>query len=165
MTDNKADVCNFLGKNVNDASCIRPFHIRMVKRIINKLFTFQGRIRYHSLGKDREKQLNAHSSVSGGFQAGDEVEIRSIKEIAKTLNNKGKCQGLYFMPEMEKYCGEKYRIFKKVEKIKLETSGELRKLKSPSYFLEGVYCDGRAQGGCDRSCFFLWREAWLKKIK
>ena len=97
------------------------------------------------------------------LQPGDWVEVRSIDEIAKTLDGRKKFKGLYFMPEMEKYCGKKFKIFKKVEKIKLESTGESRKLKSPTVFLEGVYCNGDHHEGCDRSCFHFWREVWLKK--
>jgi hypothetical protein len=68
------------------------------------------------------------------------------------------------MPEMEKFCGKKFKVFKKVEIIKLESTGEVRKLRSPSVFLEGVYCNGERHEGCDRACFHFWREAWLKRI-
>jgi hypothetical protein len=92
------------------------------------------------------------------------VQVRSIDEISVTLDGKGKYKGLYFMPEMEKFCGKKCKVFKKAEIIKLESTGEVRKLKSPSIFLEGVYCNGERHEGCDRACFHFWREAWLKRI-
>jgi len=46
----------------------------------------------------------------------------------------------------------------------IETTGELRKIRTPTVLLEGVFCDGRAHGNCDRSCFCFWREAWLKRV-
>jgi hypothetical protein len=97
-------------------------------------------------------------------QAGEWVEVRSLDEISQTLNEKRKYKGLYFMPEMEKFCGKKCKVFKKVEVIKLEETGEIRKLKTPTVFLEGVYCNGERHEGCDRSCFHFWKEAWLKRI-
>jgi hypothetical protein len=38
-------------------------------------------------------------------------------------------------------------------------------LKSPTVFLEGVYCDGKRHNDCDRSCLLFWREAWLKRVE
>jgi hypothetical protein len=98
------------------------------------------------------------------LQPGEWVQVRSCEEISATLDEKRKYKGLYFMPEMEKFCGGKFKVFKKVEIIKLESTGELRKLRSPSVFLEGVYCNGETHDGCDRACFHFWREIWLKRI-
>jgi hypothetical protein len=98
------------------------------------------------------------------LQPGEWVQVRSIEEISATLDESRKYKGLYFMPEMEKFCGKKFKVFKKVEIIKLESTGELRKLRSPSVFLEGVYCNGERHDGCDRSCFHFWREVWLKRV-
>jgi hypothetical protein len=98
------------------------------------------------------------------LQPGELVEVRSEEEILATLDDNGKYKGLFFMPDMMKFCGKQYRVYRKVEKIMLETTVELRRLASPTVFLEGVYCDGTAYGGCDRSCFCFWREAWLKRV-
>ena len=98
------------------------------------------------------------------LQPGEWVQVRSIDEISRTLDEAGKYKGLYFMPAMEEYCGKKFRVFKKAAIIKLESTGEVRKLKSPSVFLEGVYCDGEYHEGCDRACYHFWREMWLKRI-
>lgn len=97
------------------------------------------------------------------LQPGEWVEVRSAKEIFATLDAKGKFGGLRFTPEMVKFCGRKFRVYKRLEKIILETTGELRRIKTPTVLLEGVFCDGKAHGGCDRSCFCFWREAWLKR--
>jgi hypothetical protein len=98
------------------------------------------------------------------LQPGELVEVRSEEEILATLDKNGRYTGLYFMPDMKKFCGKQYRVYRKVEKIMLETTCELRRLVSPTVFLEGVYCDGTSHGGCDRSCFCFWREAWLKRV-
>jgi len=98
------------------------------------------------------------------LQPGELVEVRSEKEIFATLDHEGKLRGLNFIPEMRKYCGKRYRVYKKLKKIILETTGELRTVRTPTVFLEGAFCDGKAHGGCDRSCFIFWREAWLKRV-
>ena len=52
-----------------------------------------------------------------------------------------------------------------LEKIIIETTGEMRPISTPTVLLEGVFCDGSAHGGCDRTCFCFWREGWLKRVK
>jgi hypothetical protein len=103
------------------------------------------------------------ASVALNLQPGDWVEIRSEKEIAATLDYQGKLKGLRFTREMIKFCGHKFKVYKRVNRIILEATGELRRIKSPTYLLEGVLCDGEAHGGCDRACFCYWREDWLKR--
>ena len=104
------------------------------------------------------------STVDSSLQPGDLVEVRSIKEIFATLNGGDKLKGLRFNPEMAEFCGKRFRVYKRLDKIIVETTGELRNIRTPTVLLEGVLCDGRAHGGCDRSCFCFWREAWLKKV-
>jgi hypothetical protein len=98
------------------------------------------------------------------LQPGEWVEVRSIDEISKTLDEKRKYQGVIFIPEMESFCGKKFKVFKKVEVIKFETTGEVRKLKIPPVLLEGVYCNGEFHDVCDRACFHFWMDPWLKRI-
>jgi hypothetical protein len=93
------------------------------------------------------------------------VEVRLEREIFDTLDAQGKFKGLRFTPEMSKFCGRRFRVYKRLDKILLEATGELRRIKTPTVILEGVFCDGSAHGGCDRSCFCFWREEWLKHVK
>jgi hypothetical protein len=51
------------------------------------------------------------------LQPGDFVEIKSAEEISKTLDKLGRHRGLSFMPEMWKYCGGRYRVYKRVNQI------------------------------------------------
>jgi len=99
------------------------------------------------------------------LRPGDWVEVRSVEEIFSTLDAKEKLRGLRFTPEMQKFCGRRFKVYKKLERIILEATGELRTIKSPTFILEDVFCDGSAHGGCDRSCFCFWREEWLKKVE
>jgi hypothetical protein len=98
------------------------------------------------------------------LQPGEWVEVRSVKEIFTTLDKEGKLRGLRFTREMAKYCGKRFKVYKRLEKLILETTGELRTIRTPTVLLEGVFCDGKFHGGCDRSCFIFWREAWLKRV-
>lgn len=67
------------------------------------------------------------------------------------------------MTGMRKYCGRRLRVYKPVDRIMLETDGQLRKMKN-TVLLEGAMCDGVEFGGCDRSCFHFWREVWLRRV-
>jgi hypothetical protein len=98
------------------------------------------------------------------LQPGDLVEVKSAEEILATLDRNRKCRGLLWMTGMRKFCGKRYRVFKRIERILLESNGELRKMKN-TVLLEGVLCDGSEFSRCDRSCFHFWREAWLKRIE
>jgi hypothetical protein len=98
------------------------------------------------------------------LQPGEWVEVKSMKEIFATLNDQDKLAGLRFNPEMTEFCGQRFKVFKRLDKIIIESTGELRRIRLPTVLLDGVYCDGRAHGDCDRSCFCFWREAWLKRV-
>ncbi|MCL5282051.1 MAG: hypothetical protein M1376_19340 [Planctomycetes bacterium] len=97
------------------------------------------------------------------LQPGELVEVKSVEEILATLDGNRRHKGLLWMTGMKKYCGQRYRVYKRVQRITLESDGELRNMRN-TVLLEDVLCDGREFGGCDRCCFHFWREVWLKRI-
>ena len=97
-----------------------------------------------------------------GLEPGDLVEVKSENEIRSTLDSLDRTRGLGFMPGMARYCGKTFRVYKKVRMIILEGSGEVRHLKH-TVLLNGVICDGE-HFVCDRSCFYFWKEAWLRRL-
>jgi hypothetical protein len=94
---------------------------------------------------------------------GEIVEVRSESEILSTLDENGSLDGLPFTFEMRKYCGKRFRVLKRVDKINVEGVG-MRRTKN-MFILEGVTCNGEAHGGCDRTCPLIWKEAWLKRAR
>ncbi len=115
--------------------------------------------------RNKVKRFNSNNfDETLDLKPGDWVEVRSAKEIFSTLDAQGKLKGLRFTPEMAKFCGKRFRVFKSLAKIILEATGELRKIKTPTVLLEGVFCDGSAHADCDRSCFCFWREQWLRRV-
>jgi hypothetical protein len=95
---------------------------------------------------------------------GDVVEIRALDEIQKTLDASGCRDGLPFMPEMAGFCGQRALVFRCVDKIyDYGRSKTLRRL-TDSVLLAGLRCDGGAHGGCQASCYLLWKKAWLKPV-
>lgn len=97
------------------------------------------------------------------LQPGEWVEIKSEDEIRRTLDATGKNRGLGFMPEMWPYCGQRGRVLKRVEKICLEEASRTVRAMKNTVILEGLFCQGNGIG-CDRACFYFWRECWLKRV-
>jgi hypothetical protein len=114
--------------------------------------------------REKHRGRNTLSQEALNLQPGELVEVKSVDEILATLDGHRRHKGLLWMTGMQKYCGRRYRVYKRVQRITLESNGEQRNMKN-TVLLEGVLCDGREFGGCDRCCFHFWREAWLRRIQ
>jgi hypothetical protein len=101
------------------------------------------------------------------LKPGELVEVKSLEEILDTLDDRrvgvGRNKGLLFMLPMPNFCGKRYMVYKRLNRILLEATGELKKVKN-TVLLEGVVCDGKDFYACDRSCYHFWREVWLKRV-
>jgi hypothetical protein len=94
---------------------------------------------------------------------GEWVKVRSFAEISATLDGEGRLDGVPFMPEMLHSCGQRHRVFRRVEKIHYyfgPTAPHLRRLRD-AVLLEELRCDGTGHGGCQAGCQIVWKEAWL----
>jgi hypothetical protein len=103
------------------------------------------------------------------MKTGQWVEVRSKTEILRTLDKRGRYEGLPFMPQMFEYCGKRFRVYKIAHKTcdSVISNGALSyksREMTGTVFLEGLRCDGAAYGGCDAACMIFWREAWLKPL-
>ncbi len=116
------------------------------------------------LGPGRMGAASGEASLPDdlGLRPGDVVEVRSAAEIRATLDAEGRCRGLYFMPGMWAHCGRRFRVLHPVERMMSEKTGEMRTL-SRTVILEGMTCDGKAHGGCQRGCLVFWKDAWLRR--
>jgi hypothetical protein len=56
------------------------------------------------------------------FKSGDVVEVLSLEEIAATLDEHGGYESLPFTAEMRQFCGRRFRVFKRADKICVETT-------------------------------------------
>jgi hypothetical protein len=97
------------------------------------------------------------------FRRGEWAEVLSLKEIQATLDVEGQLDGLPFMPEMLKYCGRKFRVSHRADRIFLDRYCYVAKLKD-TVFLENLRCDGQSHDGCQMRCELFWKEAWLKPV-
>jgi len=48
--------------------------------------------------------------------AGDWVQVRSKEEILATLDGNGRLDGLPLMPQMLKWCGQRFQVYKRAHK-------------------------------------------------
>lgn len=103
--------------------------------------------------------LNPHASLLPG----ELVEVRSLQEILATLDERGCLDGLPFMPEMAAYCGHRFPVNQRVEKLYEYAHGTgLRRVRN-AVQLASLRCNGESHGGCQAKCQFIWKEAWLKR--
>lgn len=99
-----------------------------------------------------------------GLSSGELVEVRSRREILATLDRDGKLDALPFMPEMLKYCGQRFTVYKRAHKTCDTIDFFKGRRMVDTVHLVGLRCDGEAHGGCQAGCFLFWKEAWLKRV-
>src|ERR1044071_1652973 len=109
--------------------------------------------------QDLRGSVNDHLSI----RAGDFVEVRSKEEILSTLDENGQLENLPFMPQMFQYCGKTFRVYKRAHKTCDTVNKPAGRRMSNAVHLEGIRCDGQANGGCQAGCLIFWKVAWLKK--
>jgi len=95
------------------------------------------------------------------FSRGDLVQVRSEAEIRHTLDSQNRLEGLPWMPEMLRYCGRVFRVYRRAEKVFLDHYCYVGRLEN-TVLLEGVRCNGSDHGGCQMGCLLLWKEDWLR---
>jgi hypothetical protein len=102
------------------------------------------------------------------LQVGEVVEIRSKAEIEKTVNGENRNRGLNLDEEMTTFCGGRYRVTTRVNRIINEQTGEMTEFNNPCIVLDGVVCKGEYAAMrlmCPRRITAYWREIWLKRVE
>jgi hypothetical protein len=109
---------------------------------------------------DRKKTPKA----SLGLQPGDLVEVKSVEEIAETLDEIGQNRGLTWSYDLAHYSKRRFRVARRLERIIVEFNGKMMNV-SDTVLLEGAQCPCKyVFGGCPRADLIYWREIWLRKI-
>jgi hypothetical protein len=98
-----------------------------------------------------------------GLEPGELVQVRSKEEIVATLDRQNRNRGLLFDCEMLPYCGNIYRVLRRVHHIVDEKTGKMMHMKYPCIVLEGVYCRSDYHRLCPRAIYSYWREGWLRR--
>jgi hypothetical protein len=98
------------------------------------------------------------------LKAGDWVEVRSREEILGTLDENGRLDELPFMPQMFRYCGQRFQVYKRAHKTcdTVNLTGGRRIVDTVHLELR---CDGKVYGGCQAECLIFWKIAWLRPLK
>ena len=100
------------------------------------------------------------------LQAGDWVEVRSKAEILPTLNRQLRHRGLSFDIEMLPFCGKRFRVLRRVDRLIDDKTGKMVLPRSACLILEDVVCGGclsRDRMFCPRAIYPYWHEVWLKR--
>jgi hypothetical protein len=99
-----------------------------------------------------------------GLQPGELVQAKSLEEIRATLDRRGRNRGMVCGLSKD-YCGRKYRVQGRLDRMISESTGEMRKVEG-TVFLDGSLCPCKdATGGCPRLDFYYWREVWLTRVE
>jgi hypothetical protein len=98
------------------------------------------------------------------LRRGDLVDVRGAAEILGTLDDAGALDAMPFMPEMVRYCGRRFTVDGRAEKVcdTYTNYGESRRLFN-AVLLDDLRCDGSGHGGCQAECRFYWNEMWLRR--
>lgn len=102
------------------------------------------------------------------LRPGELVRVRTRDEIRQTLTDKGKNRGLWFDVEMLAFCGQTFRVRRRIERFVHDRDGSMIKLPSDCVTLEGVVCSGEwstQRWFCPRAIFPYWRECWLERVE
>ena len=101
------------------------------------------------------------------LQPGEWIEVKSPDEIRATLNVAGFNRGMWFDQEMVRYCGGRYQVQMRIDRLIDERTGKMLQMKYPCVQLEDVYCRATCTAmrlGCPRATNTYWREIWLKRL-
>ncbi len=109
-------------------------------------------------------ELQNTPAVSLDLKPGDLVRVKDREQIRATLDTVGRNRGLVFLPDMVRFCGQTFRVARRIERAVIDYSGQMKSFHN-TVALEGVYCSGLPLGACGRNCYHLWREAWLEKVE
>jgi hypothetical protein len=94
------------------------------------------------------------------LRPGEWVQVKDEAEILATLDERGTLEGLPFMAEMRRFCGQRFQVKSRADRTVVEKLA-LRKMSNAVHLRE-LRCDGAAHDGCCRGCLLFWKEAWLR---
>jgi len=135
--------------------------LEMAQRI--SIFLFW-KIRRSLLGHYGYGKSKSTPTETLDLQPGELIEVKPMRDISQTLDEKASNRGLWFSPNMRLACGKEQRVERRIEKLIVDGTGEMRQMRN-TVFLEGSFCGCAhiAFGGCCRCEYVYWREIWLRR--
>ena len=98
------------------------------------------------------------------LQPGELVEVKSKEEIFQTLDQTGHNRGLRFDIEMLRYCGQRARVQRRVNRMIDEKTGKMIRIGGDCIVLDGFICAADFHQNCPRGIEEYWREIWLRRV-
>lgn len=151
-----------IGKCVDEIRSRNSGVLEVVRRIAVWLF-WKGRRAI--LGPFARGQSKSTPVESLNLRPGDYVQVKPLEAIQQTLDDRAYNRGLFFTPSMSHLCSQRRKVERRIERIIVDGTGEMRTLRNTVY-LEGELCgcSSVAFGGCPRGEFSYWREIWLHRL-
>ena len=147
----KIIIYNTFWENLSQSKIDKTWSIKKnVKGLYKKFSTFSS-------------DVKIESSI---LEKNDIVTVKSKSDINLILNKFDSTGGCVFAPEMFKFCGKTFIVYKAVDVFYDEVKNRMCKCKN-IVLLKGALCSGKRKmlpSDCDRNCFFFWHTSWLKKI-
>lgn len=94
---------------------------------------------------------------------GEWVQVKSLDEIIATLDTNNKNRGLWFDVEMVRYCGGRFPVLARVERIIEPKTGKMLEFASDLIILDGVTTLGDLHRFYPQNEYQFWREIWLRR--
>jgi hypothetical protein len=155
--DPRLDLRPLLAGNVT----LPAFLVALATRWVNRVQAWRGGLRFPFVPSGR---VEVTPAADRGLQPGAQVQVESITAIARTLNSRNRNRGLWFDHDMVKFCGQRYRVLRRVERIIDDATGALVPMKTPCIALEGVVATGEYHHFVPQEDPLFWREIWLRPL-
>lgn len=140
---------------------VGAFLVAVLTRLFNRVQQMRGGVDFPYIPpSDRIVTPTAEA----GIKSGDRVSVRSVEEIAATLDQRRKNRGMGFTAEMTKYCGKEYVVDGLISRIIDDATKKMLVMKYPCLILKGVNASGETEKLCVQHELIYWREVWLKKL-
>ncbi len=110
----------------------------------------------------RKSQNSQNAALD--LRPGELVRIKSKREIEATLDARMRNRGLWFAPDLLRFCGGKYRVLMRVNRLIDEKSGKMIGLSNPCIVLEGIADTGDYIAFVVLNERIYWREVWLERV-
>jgi hypothetical protein len=135
--------------------------LEMAARVATWLFW---RVRRMIFGPYGRGTSMATATATLRLVPGELVRIKSMASITASLNPSAYNRGLWFSPGMRELCGKTAKVERRIEKLIVDGTGEMRQVKNTVYLEDSMCsCSHVAFGGCSRCEFNYWREIWLER--
>ena len=140
---------------------IKSNSIGKIESLNSIIYPLWWRLRYKQLAGNQKRTPDQSLNLNPG----EIVEVKSFDDIKATLNKYSRNKGLEFHYDMKQYCGKRFKVKNRIDRLINEVDGKMLYLKN-TVILDEVTCDFAYRFlGCSRSIYKYWREVWLNRIK